>query len=155
MPKQYLMIETKDKRKFFTYRENLPQLIEFSKTFNAEISVVRTDEAPLDMLSLAENICGNDCKIHKPNFEIVEVKIGKNSKNKHQHKSKIIKNFIQKKILAGKPMCLRELSERYEKYQLDNTTIYNYLTSVRKKLANDGFPTERVSRGVYQLRKPT
>lgn len=39
-----LLIETKDKRKFFTHEKNFIQLIEFSKAFNAEISIVKLEE---------------------------------------------------------------------------------------------------------------
>jgi len=44
------MIELKDRRKFFTHPKNLPELIEFSKTFGAELSVVRTCEESLDLI---------------------------------------------------------------------------------------------------------
>ena len=53
-----LLIQTKDKRKFFTHEKNFVQLIEFSKTFGAEISMVKLEEGPiLELKELAPAIC--------------------------------------------------------------------------------------------------
>lgn len=56
------MIRTKDNRKFFTYEENLPELLEFSKIFEAEISIVKIKDTNicLDINQLAPAIC-NAC----------------------------------------------------------------------------------------------
>lgn len=154
MSKQYLMIETKDQRKFFTYRRHLPQLIEFSKTFNAEISVVRTDEEPLDMLSLAENLCSDNYEIHKPSFEIVEIKVGqKRSKKKLTHNAKIIRKFIQRELLAGKPVRLCGLMKRFKRYGLTKPTFCNHFTAIRKELASQGFLIEKTGQGEYMRKK--
>lgn len=70
---QCLMIETKDKRNFFTHKKNYMPLIEFAKTFKAQISVVKTNEAELlDLVDLSSAICNPYYK-QKANFEIVEV----------------------------------------------------------------------------------
>jgi hypothetical protein len=74
---QCLMIKTKDKRQFFTYEKHLPQLIEFSKIFNAEISVVKIDgEKILDLEELPEAICNSAYK-NKSKYELISEKIGK------------------------------------------------------------------------------
>ena len=60
-----LLLETKDKRKFFTHEKNFLQLIEFSRTFNAEISVVKMEQTELlDLKDLAPAIC--DAHYKKP-----------------------------------------------------------------------------------------
>ena len=55
-----LMLKTRDNRKYFTHEKNYDYLIEFSRTFGAEVSVVEVEEAEvLDLEELAPAIC--DC----------------------------------------------------------------------------------------------
>ncbi len=55
---QCLMIKTKDKRKFFTAEENYLPLLEFSKLFKAEMSIVKVRDAEiLDLEQLAPALC--------------------------------------------------------------------------------------------------
>ena len=71
---QCLMIKTKDNRKFFTHEEYFPQLIEFSKTFGAEISIVKIqDNNILDINDLAPAICNGNYK-NEANYELVKIK---------------------------------------------------------------------------------
>jgi len=71
-----VMIKCKDKRKFFTHKKNLPCLMEFSKIFNAEISVVRVKEAEiLDLPQLAPAICDANFTQSVPaECKIIEIK---------------------------------------------------------------------------------
>jgi len=72
--KQCLMIETPDKKKFFTHKKNYIKILDFAQSFNCEISTVKLEEGKvLDLVPLAEAISdGGNCK--KPVFEIIELK---------------------------------------------------------------------------------
>jgi hypothetical protein len=76
------MIETPDKKKFFTHEENYIKILSFANSFNCEISTVSLEEGiVLDLIPLAEAISdGQNCK--RPKFEVVERK--KTRKNRRQ-----------------------------------------------------------------------
>ena len=72
---QCLMIKTKDNKKFFTHEKYFPQLIEFSKTFGAEISIVKIkDNNILDINELIPAICNANYK-NDESYELVTTKI--------------------------------------------------------------------------------
>ena len=76
------MIKTKDNRKFFTHEKYLPQLIEFSKTFGAEISVVKIKNSDiLDLNDLAPAICNANYK-NDEDYELITTKIAQLNKIK-------------------------------------------------------------------------
>ena len=153
MPRKCLMLETHDHRQFFTHRRNLPRLIEFSKTFNAEISVVRTSEQPVDLISLAENLCDNNYKIHKPNFQLLEVKVTKpkRSRRKLAHNGKIIRKWIKYQLVDGQTVRLRDLVKRYKRYGLSASAFCNHFIAIRKELVKEGFRVRKEGPGEYRL----
>lgn len=71
-----LMIQTKDNRKFFTYQRNYKYLVEYAKTFNAKIFIVKIDKNQkiLDLNKLVPALCDTNFKIKNINFEILEIK---------------------------------------------------------------------------------
>ena len=155
MPRKCLMIELKDKRKFFTDKKNYNQLVEFSKAFDAEISVVRTDEAPVDLMSLASSVCDDSIKVTKPSFEILEVKVPNitRRRSKLRHNAKIIRRWIRKEILDEKIVKLAGLARRYKRYNLSLACFCNHFTTVRNELVREGYKIEKIKRGEYQLGK--
>lgn len=72
--KKCLMIETVDKKRFFTHEENYNNLLEFANSFNCEISTVKLEKGEvLDLQPLATAFtCHDHCKGAK--FECLEVK---------------------------------------------------------------------------------
>ena len=82
------MIQTKDDRKFLTHQKNYKYLIEYVKTFNAKIYTVKVDkdQQVLDLNKLVPALCDKNYKIKKINFEIIELKFGKNHKIKIRKK---------------------------------------------------------------------
>jgi hypothetical protein len=73
--KKCLMIETKDKRKFFTYAKNQKELKEFTKNFNAKMFLVKAEIKQnniLDLEKLAPAICDKSYNINISNFEIIK-----------------------------------------------------------------------------------
>lgn len=73
MKNQILMVETNNK-KFFTHKKNYTQLIEFSKTVDAEMSIVKVDDVViLDLQELAPAICNANFQQKQPKkIEIIE-----------------------------------------------------------------------------------
>jgi hypothetical protein len=147
------MIELKDKRKFFTDKKNYDQLVEFSKAFDAEISIVRTDEPPADLVELASNVCDDSMKVTKPSFEILEPLFPKTkrTRSKLRHDAKIIRRWIKRQLLDGKVVRLSELARRYKRYNLSLACFCNHFAAVRKQLEKEGHKIEKVKRGEYQL----
>ena len=148
-PIKRLMIELKDRRKFFTHPKNLPKLIEFSETFGAELSVVRTCEEPLDLISLAEGVCDGNPKTHKPNFELLEIKLTRPRK-KISH-AKTIQKWTKNQLIDGKSIRLCNLIKRYEKYNLTRAAMCGHFSKVRKELVEESFRVKKLGQGEYKL----
>jgi hypothetical protein len=153
-----LMIKTKDKRKFFTHEKNFPQLIEFSKTFKAEISLVQVvDPTILELAQLAPAIC--DANFVAPpvqDCELIEIKMAvepRKNRGKILRLASQIKSFIQKKFLKGEVVALRDLRRRYKRYNLSVPCLSNHIARVRQELAVKGKAVERVGAGKYQIQK--
>jgi hypothetical protein len=157
---QCLMIQTKDDRKFFTHEKNFPQLIEFSKTFGAEISVVKVKQANvLSLNELAPAFC--DGSYEEPSdYDLIKVKIAefKNikpqapSKRKHmleiasQVRSYIITEFLSKNIVS-----LHRVAKKFKKFDLKLCTVCNHIRRVRDELEGEGYVIEKVGAGKYQI----
>lgn len=84
--KKCLMIETPDKKKFFTAQKNYNKLLEFANSFNCEISTVQLEEGEiLDLIPLANAISSKE-KSERAKYEILEKKFYKPKKVKKQPK---------------------------------------------------------------------
>lgn len=72
------MIETPDKKKFFTAQKNYTKLLEFANSFNCEISTVKLEEGEiLDLIPLASAISTREDNCDKPKYELLEKKFYK------------------------------------------------------------------------------
>jgi hypothetical protein len=155
------MIRTKDDRQFFTHEKYYPQLIEFSKTFGAEISVVKVQKA--DVLSrgqLARAICDASYE-QKPNYDVVEVKIAqfkniaplapKTKREKTRELAAQIQSHLKKEFMLGNMVSLHKTIKKFKRYDLNISTICNHITKVRKQLKKEGYNIEKVGAGKYQL----
>jgi hypothetical protein len=109
MNEKCLMIKTKDNRKFFTHEEHLNDLIEFSKTFGAEISVVKIKDNIdiLELNDLAPAICNASYK-SKTNYEIIEIKLARftnlspsSKRNQILNAASNIRKAIKDKLTSG------------------------------------------------------
>lgn len=75
--KKCLMIETPDKKKFFTPEKNYNKLLEFANSFNCEISMVKLEEGEiLDLIPLANAISSKE-NCQRPKYELLEKKFYK------------------------------------------------------------------------------
>jgi hypothetical protein len=154
-----LLIKTKDNREFFTHEKNFLQLIEFSKTFGAEVSVVKVNKAEvLDLEELAPAICNDG---YNPNgqYEVLEVKIPNSKKvakslNKRQkilQTATIIKAHILTEFLSGKEVTLHGVRKKFKKYDLSLSAVCNHISRVRQELESEGYKIEKAGAGRYRL----
>jgi hypothetical protein len=149
---QCLMIQTKDRKKFFTYEKNLPQLIEFSKIFNAEISTVQipSEAEVLDLEELAPALC--EKKSQDINYKVIEVKLKPKETRKLSilRASKVI-SYIKSSLLNGKIVSLKELNKKYKKHNLTIACFCNYFKKARAELAENGHQLVKVGGGKYKI----
>jgi hypothetical protein len=72
-----LLLETSDKKKFFTLIGNHKQLKEYCRAFGAKMYVVKAEIEKSDVLDLAKLVpalCDKNYKCRKIDFEILENK---------------------------------------------------------------------------------
>ncbi len=124
-----LMIKTKDKRQFFTHEKNYPLLIEFSKTFGSEMSIVKTQAEVLDISELAPAICDAN---YNQEIDYEEVKTLTKKSN--------IKELIKKRLLSGKIVSLKDLKCK---------SPYYYIQLAIKDLEKKGVRIEKIGVGKY------
>lgn len=144
------MIETKDKRKFFTYEKNFAPLIEFSKVFKAEISIVKVDEAEvLDLAQLAPAICNKDYNINA-SYEIIKVKLPQKRTRETMIKTaKKIKKHINKKFLNHEIVSLKDLKKSFK--NITAACLCNHIALIRRHLEKTGYTVSKVGGGKYKL----
>ena len=72
-----LLLETSDKKRFFTLTKNYKQLIEYCKTFNAKMFVVKAEISRAQILELAKLVpalCDKNYKCKQIDFTVLETK---------------------------------------------------------------------------------
>lgn len=152
-----LLIETKDHRKFLTHEENLPKLIEFGKTFGAELSVIKTEEVPeiLDLRHLAPALCDSDYSVEIPEYQIIKVMIERNNRPRKRliKQASVIRDWIREELLAGRALQLAAIAKRYKKYDLSIQAYANHYSTVRGELVAEGYKVEKIGHGIYKLFK--
>ena len=150
-----LMIKTKDQRLFFTHEKNYPQLIEFSKTFDAEISVVRVTEAPiLELGELAPAICEPaDTNQTLPQYKLIKVKTPCVLRKRPNilHTANRVKNYIVQQFLEGKVVSLSDLRKKFKKDNLNTSTLCNHIARVKTELEAKGTHIEKIGTGEYKI----
>lgn len=152
-----LMIELSDQRRLFTRKSNYPQLVEFSKTFGAEISVVKIKEETnvLELQEIPQAICSEESQ-KSPKVEIIETRISKRKLDDRKtmlKRAERIREHIQKKFLQGKTVKLKQIKKHYSHYDLTSSTYSHHLREVRKTLSNDGYAIEKLKSGEYRLKQ--
>lgn len=157
-----LLVKTLDNRHFFTALDNFPQLIEFSKAQNAEVSVVKPQD-PVRVLTLpdlAKSLCDPNYNLVSPNYELIEKRIGvinagssKLPRQKLIAQAQEIRAYIEKALMDGWQVSLENLGEKFAAYNLGDAAIRKHLTFVRLKLAKEGYAVSKIGVGTYKLHK--
>jgi hypothetical protein len=148
--KQCLMIQTQDRKKLFTYEKNFPQLIEFSKIFNAEISTVQipNEAEVLELEELAPALC--EKKSQNTNFRIVQIKVKPKKKRRLMiSRAKRIQTHIKKNLLKGKVLSLKDLKKKYD--GLTTACLCSHFSKIRAILQDQGHEIAKVGGGKYKL----
>lgn len=157
-----LLIETKDKRKFFTHQKNLFQLIEFSKAFNAEILVVKLEEGSiLELDELAPAICDPTYKktnvqykiIGAPMTPVAETTTEINTRNrtdilKIAHK---VKKYINEQFQNHNTVSLKDLKKKFKEYKLTDGALCNHIRRVKSELEKEGVKFLKLGAGQYKV----
>ena len=156
MKEKRLLIKTKDNRKFITYEKNLQSLIEFAKTFNAEIELVEIEkgEKTLELKSLTAAICDliyDGCAEYKKLKRIFPK--SKKGRESIILEAKTIRQFVHEKFLSGEPVSLKDVKNKYKKQKLSDACLCNHITMVRKILIQEGYDFRKISAGTYLLTK--
>jgi len=151
---QCLMLETKDNQKFFTYEKNYDQIIEIANVLGAEISIVKIKEAEVLALSkLAPAICSTPDPEKKPDFEIIELKLSQNKKNRPKmlKNAKKIKKHIKELFLSKEIVKLADVASKFKRCRLTLACFCNHLKVVRKELEKEGYTIVKIGHGEYKM----
>lgn len=152
------MLKTADDRCFFTHQNNFPQLIEFARTCDAEISVVKASDIKIqDLEDLAKSICDHKPQHPIESYEVLEVKIplaGKLKPRQMQlNRAKEVSNYIKGCFLANKGVSLKDLETKFQ--DLSKPALSNHMTRARKELGNKGYTFLKTGPGKYVLSTST
>lgn len=151
-----LLVKTPDQRCFFTEEKNFPVLIEFGRTFDAEISVVslNAEVEVLDLDDLAKSICGTDPKDH-PEYNVVEVKLAAPIKKTLETRAakvtqgKTIADYIRQELTAGREMSIAHLEAKFP--EVNKPCLSNYFTRTRREMTSQGHRLTRDKQGVWKI----
>lgn len=154
--KHLLMIKTKDKRQFFTHQKNMPLLLEFAKTFNAELIIVSSNQVPvleLDKLALA--ICDSNY-IVEGDFKIISKIYPKQDDQKQRNElienANIIKSYIRNKISKQKSISLKDLKKEFSHLKVTDSCFCHHIKVVREELKLKGVEVVKTGAGQYAIK---
>jgi hypothetical protein len=143
------MIETKDKRRFFTSKNNFLQLGEFIKVFKPSVFLVEMKKGNmLELDEVANLLCDTEYK--KENdilYDVIEeVKIEKIKTKRNKIDSQKIRDFIKKELLDNKTISIKKLKNKFKSYELSDSTYYNQIKAVKIELGKQGFKFIKMKR---------
>ena len=150
-----LLVKMPDKRKFLVSEKNMLSIIEFAKTFHAEIYKVEVIKGKVicQLKNLAGAICNPD---YNQDMEIQNpVKIYPRTRPRSSiiKNAKKIKAFIYNKLNNGKPMSLKDLKKKYKNCNITDACLCNHLSAVRKLMIENGLNVQKIGQGKYCLTK--
>lgn len=154
-----LMIETTDKRKFFAKENYYQNLVEFSKTFNAKISIVKLQNGkPFELDELAKAFCdptvGSKEWNEKKNlkYELIEEKSNsKRSRSSILEATSQIRLYLEEKFIAKQAVSLDDLKTKFKKYNLTEAALRNHFRKMKYEYEQKGFRFEKVKVGTYKV----
>lgn len=149
---QCLLIETKDNRQFLTHEKNFIQLIEFSKHFKANISLVKIDNGEiLDLEQLAPAICNSNYKKNKIDYKVIETKMKCSKIKIITSNSTKVQKEIKNKFLQREIVSLKEIKKIFKKLNLTDATLCNHMKKVREDLCKEGYSFVKLGAGKYRI----
>lgn len=140
-----LMIKLRDKRKFLTSQKNLKNLLEFAKTFHAELSIVSVQgKKPMSLEKLASEICDTNSKNQDFQYKVVK-KIGF---SKTAMESSIF-NHVVRVLRTGKCIDEGKIFESYKKRGVDHSLIHSQIIRAKRYLSCLGMQVTRRDGKIY------
>ncbi len=134
-------------RHFFTQKKNFNYLIEFAKSFGANLIMVRAKRVTI--LPLNHIVCAFCDPFYNDTSEFTvlnDMTPGKGIASNHDTSPELDK--IRSEFLRGRKVSVKSLMKKSE---LSESTIRRYLTIVRNDLCEEGRIIKKPSRGFYQL----
>ena len=142
-----LMVKLKDKRKFITNKKNLNHLIEFSKTFNAELSIVKTNNKKiLNLEQLANQICDTNHKQEEFKYKTIKV-----LSKKQTEKNSIIFSHIIKTLQNKKEVDTSKLITKFKKKGIDEKNIYSQITKAKNHIKKIGKTLKKLGKTKFKI----
>jgi len=148
-----LMIKTQEKKRFFTYKTNLKQIIEYVKNFKAEVYLVKACNVEvLQLQELALSLCNKFEDQSSVEHEVLEkiFPISIRKRVKILKDATKIREFISAKLLKGDAVSLQLLKKKYAKLNVTDSCLCNHLAKARKQLCLEGHIIKKVGPGKYQ-----
>jgi hypothetical protein len=110
-----LLVKIKGGHKYLVSEGNLSSLLEFLKTFQAEVYRVKLIEGKVlpGLKALANAICNQDYKSDFKAKKLKKVFPVPGRRKATLKNAKKVREFIEKRLLAGKPLALRTIKNRY------------------------------------------
>jgi len=147
-----------DARQFFTEAENLLVLIEFARTFRAEVSLVELEEPSQvhDLDTLVAMLCAGTPTAPLPNHKLVEVKIkgdlaSLQQRGRRERAAEV--TSYARSALAERGRCSSaELQAKFP--DLAKAVLSNILNRTVQRLRRENFDVVREAAGVYRLVPP-
>lgn len=146
-----VLIKTNDDRQFFTHEKYFIQLIEFSKAFNAEISIVKLEEGSvLELEELAPAICNSNYTKSKLQYSIIKRKNVK-TRTEILHIAKQVKKYIFEQFQSRNSVSVKDLKNKFKKYNLTDSALCNHIRRVKQEFEKDGFKIIKINANQYKV----
>jgi len=148
-----LLVKTPDKRKFLVNEKNMPSIIEFVKTFHAEVYQVEVLKG--EIINHLKNLAGAICNLDyntEMDIKIIE-KIYPKSRPRSSilNNAKKIREYIYEKLSEGNPVSLKDLKKKYKNCEITDACLCNHLSAVRKQMVRSGKQVKKIGQGNYCL----
>ena len=147
-----LLLKRNDNRKFLVKEKYLQNVIEYAKTFSSEIWTVHTEAKGMELKALAQACCKVDYD-EDLKFELLDkiYPISKKKRDTILKDAAVIRKFVRKRLLSGKPLSLKELKDKYKNCKVTDACLCNHLATVRRDLSQEGHRFKKVGAGNYCL----
>lgn len=152
--KECLLLKTPDERIFCTNPDNLPLLVEFGRTFNAEISLVKLLEPTpiLDLEEMAKAICEKE-KTEIPKYELIKIQITPSETSKIRletlKKNRKIKDWIKEKMFSNK----LSVNDIETEFKISKQSAHGYMTRAKREIEASGHKVNKEGAGIYSATK--
>lgn len=166
-----LLVTTNDSRRFLTFENNFPLLVEFARTCGAEISVVKVqdDANVLGLEDLAKSICDHQKVQVDLNYEVLETRLKPGDpvppletselppavvdRAEKVRRGRTVTQYIKQELLAGREVTVAMLEARFSNYGMTKAAFNSYLRRTQIALSASGFQISRPGRAKHFINR--